>query len=149
MLLVSLSSVLLVAVVVIAAVMVARADRLLASGRRVPGTVVKVRDYTGTSSRDEIVVRYEVEDSTQQATIKLDDEGPGYRVGQQVEVVYDPDDPDRVRTSEEGNDPSWAVTLFVYGVVWTPLTIVAGIVRLVRAGRWRRQLERDPQAVIP
>ncbi len=151
-LLVSLGPVLLIAAAEIAAVMQARADRLLASGRRVPGTVVEMREGNPTariSPPDKIVVRYEAEDSTRQATINLDDESPRYRVGQQVEVVYDPDDPDRVRTSEEDNDPSWAVTIFVYGLVWAPIAIVVGIVRLVRAGRWRRQLERDPRAVIP
>lgn len=105
------------------------ADELLATGVRIPGEVVSVQNH----SRDGMTFR--VRYGTRTATIVRDSKHP-YHVGEQVTVIADRADPDRVRTSSEENENEFAVNLgivsIVAGSLGTPVAALAAV------GWWRR-----------
>lgn len=116
-----------------------RADALLRDGRRTSGTVTR---YVAGDGGGSIVVRYRVSGVVRNATIDLTVRSPGYAVGQRVQVVYDPQDPGRVRTPAEPNLPARDATWLAWSIVAWLVLLGAGVTVFVRAARWRRQLER-------
>ncbi|MET9262496.1 DUF3592 domain-containing protein [Amycolatopsis sp. NPDC004079] len=86
-----------------------RADDLAASGVRVQGTVVVVNG--DRPSRSGFVhVRFMVDGDDRVRVLSRTSSEPVPRVGDTVTVMYDPADPDRLRTSDLANDP-WGLTV--------------------------------------
>ena len=111
----------------------ASADNLLANGIPVPSVVVGVPDPArGTRS---IRVSYSVGGITHTVDIARNS-GRDYRPGEEVTVLYDPADRDRVRTPEETNENP-----FVTGVTGTAglLSLVGAVASVVAAVGWRRR----------
>lgn len=116
------------------AAMSASADRLLTTGARVTGEVLGVYQHSG--SEDTIRVAYPVgHDGSRYADI-VRDSGRQYTRGQQVTVIYDPADPDRVRTPDETNvDQSWTWVL----VIGTIAGLSGPVLSVIGAVNWRRR----------
>ncbi len=109
------------------------AKELLRTGQRVPGRVVEVKKH-------DIVVSYEAEGRSRRATMKVGDAGATFRVGQTMELIYDPDDPERVRTSDDANILPATVLLLVSTGAGAAWVIWIGLRGLVRASRFRQIL---------
>ncbi|VVJ21889.1 Uncharacterised protein [Amycolatopsis camponoti] len=115
------------------------ADELLATGARTTGEVVSVQTFTRGGMTFE--VRFE------SRTAKIDrDSKNSYTVGERVTVIYDRDDPDRVRTLVEENKSQFLVNLgyvlLVAGSLGTLFAVLAAVgwrgrARAVAATGWR------------
>ena len=112
----------------------ASADHLLKTGVRVTGQVLDV--YRHSRSPDTIRVAYPVGyDGCRYADI-VRDSGRQYTPGQQITVIYDRADPDRVRTPDETNsDRSWTGVL----VIGTIAGMSGPVCSVVAAVNWRRR----------
>ncbi|HWD05410.1 MAG TPA: DUF3592 domain-containing protein [Amycolatopsis sp.] len=78
-------------------------ETLLATGARTAGEVLSVDDPVGGRGASSMRVRYAAGGTSWTAEI-VRNSGRSYLPGDSVTVVYDPADPDRVRTTEEEND---------------------------------------------
>ncbi|RSM47603.1 DUF3592 domain-containing protein [Amycolatopsis balhimycina DSM 5908] len=109
------------------------ADELLAHGTRVPGVVVSVRQHAkgGVS----MVVRFAAGGTDRTAGIDRGSDRD-YRPGDLVTVVYDPADPDRVRTTEEANHDQFGYFL---GLVLLLASAVGTARFAVVARGWQRR----------
>jgi Protein of unknown function (DUF3592) len=116
------------------------ADDLLATGARTTGVVVSVRTY----SRDGGMT-FEVRYGSRTAEIVRDSKN-SYIAGERVTVVFDPADPDRVRTTKEQNKSGFLVNLgyvlLVAGSLGALFAAVAAVgwwgrARAVAATGWR------------
>jgi hypothetical protein len=116
------------------------ADDLLATGARTTGEVVSVRTY----SRDGGMT-FEVRYGARTAEIVRDSKD-SYLVGERVTVVFDPAEPDRVRTTKEENKSGFLVNLgyvlLVAGSLGTLFAAVAAVgwwgrARAVAVTGWR------------
>ena len=134
---------LLVMVGLLAKSMEDRAISLAKSGLHSPGTVLST-DGGGLHLVGSIVVRFTIGEVEHIATINLDSNSPRYRVGDSVDVIYDPRDLSEVRTSKEQNDPGWGVLAFVVGVNVGLLWAFTGWVIRRRSRRWRKVLAVEP-----
>ncbi|QKV79162.1 DUF3592 domain-containing protein [Amycolatopsis sp. Hca4] len=86
------------------------ADELLATGARFPGEVVSVQTYSRGG------MAFQVTYGARSAEIVRDSRRT-YHVGEQVTVIVDRADPDRVRTSSETNESRFAVNLGIVSIV--------------------------------
>jgi hypothetical protein len=116
-------------------------DELVASGVRVPGRAVTVaQSHRGGW----MVVQFRVDGVERWHEITLAPSSPDYRAGDQVVVIYDPADPDRVRTDLEPTDSTGfeAVTYIagLCGLFGLPSSSAA----IVRWWRRVRSLGRGP-----
>lgn len=120
------------------------AQRLLETGTRVPGQVVKVQRGTINT----ILVRFRPAGGGDVRVVSIArDSTRDYAADDQVTVVYDPADQTRIRTTEERNldtRSSWApaVVLFAAAVLGMPFVVMAAAgwrrrYRAVRATGWR------------
>lgn len=130
---------LLVVAVVVASWMGARSEGLERSGVEVPGRVVDTGG--GLRLSGSVTVAFEWGGMEQRRTIGLNSNSPRYELGDPVTVLVDPDDPSRVRTTEEPNDPTWSVWLFVATIIAGATGLSVGIVTLRRSRRWRKLLQ--------
>ena len=128
---------LLVAVPAGAAVLQSRAEELLRTGRRVSGRLVDVR-------KNDIVIAYEAQGRSRRATIKVGEEASEYHLDQSVELLYDPVDPERVRTRRDSNQPVWVVLALGSAGVGAAAMAFLGGRGLTRARRFRRILATVP-----
>ncbi|MFI5589924.1 DUF3592 domain-containing protein [Amycolatopsis sp. NPDC051758] len=124
--------------------MSASSDHLLKTGVRVTGEVLGV--YRHVRGDDTIYVVYPAGSGGYRYADIIWDSGRPYAEGQPITVVYDRDDPDRVRTLEEtNNDQTWLWALvigLVAGVSGLVLSVIAAVnwrrrYRAVRATGWR------------
>ncbi|HEV7975998.1 DUF3592 domain-containing protein [Amycolatopsis sp.] len=108
-------------------------QRLLDEGARTVGTVVSVHDARrGTST---ITVEYVERDDVRLAIVNRDSDRD-YTPGQLVTVVYDPADPERVRTLSERNDNGF----LTFGSYFLAIVACIGIpCSAVAAQNWRRR----------
>ncbi len=115
------------------------ADDLLATGARTTGVVVSVRAYTRGG------LTFEVRYGSRTAEIVRDSKN-SYIAGERVTVVFDPADPDRVRTTKEENKSRFLVNLgyvlLVAGSLGTLFAVWAAVgwwgrARAVAATGWR------------
>ncbi|MET8848789.1 DUF3592 domain-containing protein [Amycolatopsis sp. NPDC004625] len=107
------------------------ADDLLATGTRTTGEVVSVQP----ANRGRLT--FEVRYGSRTAEIVRDPKD-SYLVGEHVTVVFDPADPDRVRTTEEANEDEFFVNLgYVLAVAGAFGTAVAAVAALGWRGRAR------------
>jgi uncharacterized protein DUF3592 len=107
--------------------------RLLDEGARTVGTVVGVHDVRrGTST---ITVEYSERGEVRLTKINRDSD-LDYSPGQLVTVVFDPEDPDRVRTLDERNDNGFlsigSLLLTIAACIGLPASAIA-------ARNWRRR----------
>lgn len=108
-------------------------QRLLDEGARTVGTVVSVHDARrGTST---ITVEYSERGEVRLAEINRDSD-LDYTSGQLVTVVFDPADPERVRTLDERNDNGFlsigSLLLTIIACIGLPASVIA-------ARNWRRR----------
>jgi hypothetical protein len=111
-------------------VVAVRDDDLLDHGVRVTGTVVGVKPGSDWNLFDEgrLVVRYSTPAAIMTREIWLDDAERAQSVGSTVTVVFAADDPDRVRSLLDPNDPvPWGQ--------WVLLAGAAGLGALIWGGR--------------
>lgn len=90
-----------------------RTERLEAIGTRHEGTIVGPGSE-GKIHRKRIDVRFERDGQASTIEIRVDDAGPPYEVGQTVEVLIDPNDPNIYTIRGESNDSQafvWAFSL--------------------------------------
>lgn len=114
-----------------------RADDLLLGGATAPGVVRSVQG-------GRMVVSFHADGQARQAIVHLDSRSPDYQVGQAVTVVYDPDDPDRVRTPADTNQSPLTVIPMSLALPSGVVLTVMGSVARVRAARIRRVLACHP-----
>ncbi|MFD9891842.1 DUF3592 domain-containing protein [Amycolatopsis sp. NPDC059027] len=109
------------------------AERLLATGTRVSGSVLSVHNpRKGTPTME---VSYLAGGTVRTATI-VRDGTDAYVAGQALTVVYDPADPGRVRTLREGNDDQ----LVLGGLVVSAIAALVAVPwSVVAASGWRRR----------
>ncbi len=120
-----------------------RSDELARTGERVTGVIVDA-DRSLRSGQGRIAVRFRVGDTFVERDVNV---GPGsdrYAAGDRVEVIYDPGDLSRVRTSAEDNDSAWVSAALVTALVAGTLALPGGAMVAYRARRWRRALQRSP-----
>ncbi|MEV6641450.1 DUF3592 domain-containing protein [Amycolatopsis sp. NPDC051371] len=116
------------------AVMSASADRLLKTGARVTGEVLGVHKHS--RGEDTIHVAYPVGYGDLRFADIVWDSGRPYTKGQQITVIYDKADPDRVRTPDETNDDQTWTWVLVAGTI----AGVSGLVlSVIAAVNWRRR----------
>ncbi|MDT7797516.1 MAG: hypothetical protein QOI78_949 [Actinomycetota bacterium] len=114
--------------------MSASADHLLKTGARVTGEVLGV--YKHSRGNDTIHVAYPVGYGHFRYADIVWDSGRPYTEGQQITVVYDKADPDRVRTLDETNDDQTWTWVLVIGMI----AGVSGLVfSVIAAVNWRRR----------
>lgn len=114
--------------------MSASAEHLLKTGTRVTGEVLGV--YRHSRADDIIYVAYPVGTSGYRYADIVWDSGRPYTEGQQITVIYDRADPDRVRTPDETNDDQTWMWVQVIGTI----AGVSGLVlSLIAAVNWRRR----------
>jgi hypothetical protein len=115
------------------------ADDLLATGARTTGEVVSVRIYSRGG------MTFEVRYGSRTAEIVRDSKN-SYIAGERVTVVFDPADPDRVRTTKEENKSRFLVNLgyvlLVAGSLGTLFAVWAAVgwwgrARAVAVTGWR------------
>jgi hypothetical protein len=82
--------------------------------------------------------------TTRRTRIDLNSGSPTYRVGQTVEVIYDPRRPSRVRTSHEANDSPRAVFLGIAALITAGILLGVGISSLRFADRAVGVLQASP-----
>ncbi|WP_328456987.1 DUF3592 domain-containing protein [Amycolatopsis sp. NBC_00438] len=112
----------------------ASAEHLLKTGTRVTGEVLGV--YRHSRADDIIYVAYPVGTSGYRYADIVWDSGRPYTEGQQITVIYDRADPDRVRTPDETNDDQTWMWVQVIGTI----AGVSGLVlSLIAAVNWRRR----------
>lgn len=120
-----------------------RSEVLARTGRRAAGVVVDVdRGIPFPDGR--IDVRFEADGGVHLKQINLDSDSPEYEVGDQVEVIYDPENPSNLMTTEEHNASGWSAFGFVVGVVGGLVAMPAGWTIRRRAQRWTRMLQAAP-----
>ncbi|WIY01969.1 DUF3592 domain-containing protein [Amycolatopsis mongoliensis] len=114
--------------------MSASADHLLKTGTRVTGEVLGV--YKHSRDDDTIYVAYPVDYGHYRYADIVWDSGRQYTEGQQITVIYDKADPDRVRTLDETNsDQTW-----VWAQVIGTIAGMSGLVlSVIAAMNWRRR----------
>ncbi|MET7989473.1 DUF3592 domain-containing protein [Amycolatopsis sp. NPDC005232] len=94
-------------------VLTVSADRLLAHGTEVAGTVVGVHTPRGGDGTPTITVDYEVGDVLDEAVVARSSDR-AYAQGDRVRVFYDPADPRDMRTADEENlDDGWMGVLVI------------------------------------
>jgi hypothetical protein len=136
-----------VAAFVIAGMFDQRTATLERSGVRVSGVVVETR--RGPFLTDgSIVVSYML-DGPRRATVRLDSNSPVYEVGTEVTVIVDRTDQRRIMTTDESNDPIWAVRTFIVSIVGGPFVGFTGILMIRRARRWRPMMVAAPWRTVP
>lgn len=112
----------------------ASADHLLKTGARVTGEVLGV--YKPSRDDDTIYVAYPVGYGHYRYADIIWDSGRPYTEGQQITVIYDKADPDRVRTLDETNDDQTWTWVLVIGTI----SGVSGLVlSVIAAVNWRRR----------
>ncbi|MEA5364731.1 DUF3592 domain-containing protein [Amycolatopsis sp., V23-08] len=111
------------------------ADALLATGARTGGEVQRVVDPRSGDGAPSMWVRYVAGDTALTEEIVRDTDRR-YRPGEKVTVVYDRDDPARVRTVEERNENQDGVGFLVVPLL---LAFVGLPWSLVAAGGWARR----------
>ncbi len=114
--------------------MSASADHLLKTGARVTGEVLGV--YKHSRSDDTIHVSYQVSYGDLRFADIVWDSGRPYTEGQQITVIYDRADPDRVRTLDETNDDQTWMWVLVIGIVAGVSGLVLSVIAVVN---WRRR----------
>ncbi|MFG1642212.1 DUF3592 domain-containing protein [Amycolatopsis sp. NPDC049252] len=112
----------------------ASADHLLKTGTRVTGEVLGV--YQHRRSSDTIYVAYPVGDGHLRYADIVWDSGRQYTKGQQITVVYDQADPDRVRTPDETNDDETWLWVLLIGMIAGASGLVFSVIAAVN---WRRR----------
>jgi hypothetical protein len=125
-------------------VMSASADQLLKTGTRVPGEVLGA--YKHSRGADTIQVSYTVGYDDRRFAEIVWDSDQQYAAGQQITVIVDRANPDRVRTLYDTNDDqtfSWVLLIgMIVGVTGLVLSISAAVnwwrrYRAVLATGWR------------
>ena len=114
--------------------MSASADHLLKTGARVTGEVLGV--YKHSRNDDTIYVAYPVGYGHYRYADIVWDSGRQYTKGQQLTVIYDKADPDRVRTLDETNDDQTWTWVLVIGTVAGASGLVLSVIAAVN---WRRR----------
>ncbi|WHT20253.1 DUF3592 domain-containing protein [Crossiella sp. CA-258035] len=113
-----------------------RAAGLEATGVRVPGVVVQVRQGFVRGVPDSIEVRFAVDGTERVRSMNLNDGSPVLNPGDEITVFYDRDDPERIGAPGVPNDPFWAfIPMVIAFVLGTPLSVAGAI----GYGRWRRR----------
>jgi hypothetical protein len=135
----------LIAAIVPGLVLNARAAALHTGGGQTPGIVVETKP--GFWAFDGwISLRYTVDGVERVGEIALSGPVSRYQVGDQVTVYYDPADPERIRTQDDDNNPTWASIVLsaflLVGFVLLPVGLAAtlrwrGRARVVREHGWR------------
>lgn len=118
-------------------------DELLREGMRVTGTVIEVAPATLLDS-GRVTVEYERHGTVQRAPVSVNLEVDEVAVGDELELVVDPDDPGRFQAPEVGGRASSLGYPLVVGGLTGATLLVLGGVALWRALRWGRILRRHP-----
>ena len=120
------------------------ATALLDTGARTPGIVTYYSPGSGRFSEGYFDVSYVADGVSRTGVINLDDASPSYAIGERVTVVYDRNDPTRIRTPQEQNEPPTTVLPLIFGLIIGPFVLIFGWIVLVRVGRWQRVLTGAP-----
>ncbi|HUR17655.1 MAG TPA: DUF3592 domain-containing protein [Acidimicrobiales bacterium] len=124
-----------------------RSEELARTGRHTSGVVTAVR-HGGRLSEGSINVRFQAASILYEERINLNSDSPIYRVGQQVEVIYDPSNPSNVRTTAEENDSALGIFVFCVAFVASFVALPVGFTVVRRARRWRRMLRKSPWSKV-
>ncbi|MEV4316464.1 DUF3592 domain-containing protein [Actinocrispum sp. NPDC049592] len=107
-------------------------EQLFREGARTPGVVTEYnRSARGGGTMD---VRFAIDETERVRTVRLNTSSPPYQVGQQVTVIYDRSDPERIRTDAEQNEPFGEVTLLILALVTGVMLLPAGLAVWLRWG---------------
>lgn len=120
-----------------------RNARLAKTGVHTDGRVVGVH-HGLRYSEGRIDVSFDVNGQPVTEDIHLNSDSPEYRVGDRVEVIYEPGDPSNLMTDVEENDSPWAVFAFAMALLMSVLALPTGLVILWRSRSWRRLMRRHP-----
>jgi len=142
--------VLFVVFVIAASAVETSGDELLRTGEQVTGVVLEIRSCRPRlcASHRSLVVEFPVEDQAHRGVVNLDDGSPEYRVGQSVEIFYDPSDPTHFRTEADVNQSPWTVYPMIFALLGGVAALVVGIVAIRRGRRFRRTLRQHPWRVF-
>ncbi|MFD8498120.1 DUF3592 domain-containing protein [Amycolatopsis sp. NPDC059657] len=100
------------------------ADNLLTTGSRTTGVVESV--HSPTKGARSIQVQYTVEGRSYHAEIETI--GRTYRLSDNVTVVYDPADPELVRTAEDPNSNHFLMMVCVVTILVSLLFLMASLI---------------------
>ncbi|MGW4393912.1 DUF3592 domain-containing protein [Amycolatopsis nivea] len=117
------------------------AETLLATGARTAGEVLSVDDPLDRRGASSMRVRYVAGGTSRIAEI-VRKSGRNYSPGESVTVVYDPADPDDVRTTEEQNDNQALVGIYLVPMLLALLGLPSAAVAAVGWRRRRREVRR-------